>query len=392
MRAGLVRPPVLEIALIVLALAALVVMAVLNERRSQTVETDSYSSYDAATGGYRAFYELLQREGVRVERFQQRPGSLDAAVDTLVYAEPLDFDVRQIPATMNDAHALEAWVREGGRLVYFGHDDAAAKQKLLAFPFSRLASSRRHPSRIAPELQAAGVAQLGDAPTPERWKLPQAQKRVLFDDGRGAVIVAYPFGRGAVTAIVDETLLDNANLARGDRARLAFALAAPRQAGGLVFFDETIHGYLTPEHWWSIVPRPFLYALAVAGFALLVALFGAAVRLGPPLLPEPRDDRSSADFIEALAALLERGNAFGTAMRDAADSTSHSIARSLGASNDASDEEIAAGLDRQDERTAFRTLMGLAEHGPANPENLVRAVALAQHLRKEFAPHARQRY
>ena len=60
--------------------------------------------------------------------------------------------------------------------------------------------------------------------------------------------------------------------------------------------------------------------------------------------------------------------------------------------NDASDEEIAAGLDRQDERTAFRTLMGLAEHGPANPENLVRAVALAQHLRKEFAPHARQRY
>jgi hypothetical protein len=143
MRAGLVRPPVLEIALIVLALAALVVMAVLNERRSQTVETDSYSSYDAATGGYRAFYELLQREGVRVERFQQRPGSLDAAVDTLVYAEPLDFDVRQIPATMNDAHALEAWVREGGRLVYFGHDDAAAKQKLLAFPFSRLASSRR---------------------------------------------------------------------------------------------------------------------------------------------------------------------------------------------------------------------------------------------------------
>jgi hypothetical protein len=36
--------------------------------------------------------------------------------------------------------------------------------------------------------------------------------------------------------------------------------------------------------------------------------------------------------------------------------------------------------------------MGLAEHGPANPENLVRAVALAQHLRKEFAPHARQRY
>jgi hypothetical protein len=392
MRAGMARLPVLEIALIVLAVVALVVMAVLNERRSQTVEPDSYSSYDPASGGYRAFYELLQREGVRVERFQQRPGSLDAAVDTLVYAEPLDFDVRQIQATPNDAHALEAWVRDGGRLVYFGHDDAAAKQKLIAFPFSRPASSRRRSTTIAPELRAAGVAQLGDVSSRVRWKPAQTPKRALYDDGRGVVIVTYPFGHGAVTAIIDETLLDNASLARGDRARLAFALGAPRRAGGLVSFDETIHGYLTPEHWWSIVPRPFLYALVVAGFALLVALFGAAVRLGPPLLPKPRDDRSSADFIEALAALLERGGAFGTAMRDAADSTSHSIARSLGASSDASDQEIAAGLDREDERTAFRTLMELAEHGPADSENLVRAVALAQHLRKEFAPHARQRY
>jgi hypothetical protein len=173
---------------------------------------------------------------------------------------------------------------------------------------------------------------------------------------------------------------------------LAFALAAPRRAGGIVSFDETIHGYLAPEHWWSIVPRPFLYALAVAGFALLVALFGAAVRLGPPLVPAPRDDRSSADFIEALAALLERGRAFGTAMQDAADSTARGVARSLGASNDATGQQIAAGLDREDERAAFRTLMELAEHGPANPENLVRSVALAQRLRKEFAPHARQRY
>ena len=382
---------ILEAALIVVSVGALVTFAVLQERNSRATAVDSYSSYDSAGGGYRAFYELLQREGVRVERFEQHPAFLDASVDTLVYAEPLAFDERQIPSTKNDARALEEWVRSGGRLLYFGFDDEAAKQKVLGFPFTTVLGDGARKASIAPELLAAGVARVGDAAGSARWRLPHPHARTLFDDGRGTVILGYPFGRGEVVAVIDETLLDNANLAKDDRPRLAFALASPRRAGGLVWFDETVHGYLQPEHWWSVVPRPFVIALAIAALALLVALAGAAVRLGPPLVPRPRDDRTSADFIDGLSSLLERGKALRTAMQDASNATARAVARALGAGDDASAEQIGERIENVETRAEFRTMLHLAESGPADSDNLVRTVALAQRLRKEFAPHGRQR-
>jgi hypothetical protein len=214
----------------------------------------------------------------------------------------------------------------------------------------------------------------------------------LFDDGAGPVIVRYPYGRGTVTAVIDEALFDNANLGRADRPRLAYALATPGKPDGVVAFDETVHGYFTPVHWWSVVPRPFVIALAIALVAFLAALGGAAVRLGPPLVPRPRDDRSSADFIDALSTLLERGKAERAAMRDAAKSAAQAVARSLGLPDDTPAAGIAERIENTATREAFTTLTVLAERGSADGGNLVRTVALAQHLRKEFAPHGRQRY
>jgi len=386
----LARIPPLETAIIVVAVAVIVTLGMLEQ--PQQTAFDSYSSYDAASGGYRGLYELLQREGVPVERFEQQLALLDPSVDTLVYAEPLDFDPRQIAPTAADVSVLEAWVRAGGRLLYIGHDDTAAKKKVLGLPFSRPASAQAHPPRIAPSLQTAGVASLGSASTPQRWLLPHGKTVSLFDDGKGPVIVRYAFGHGTVTAVIDETLFDNANLARADRPRLAYALAQPGKAGGTVSFDETQHGYLTPEHWWSVVPRPFAIALAIALLALLAALAGAAVRLGPPILPRPRDDRSSADFIDALATLLERGKAARAAMQDAAESTARTIARALGLRSGASANEIAERIESQAVRDEFRSLHELAQTGTPDNAALVRTVALAQRLRKEFAPHGRQRY
>jgi hypothetical protein len=390
----LARIPPLETAIIVVSIGVLVTLGVLGDRLTQpAAPPDSYSSYDAATGGYRALYELLQREGVRVDQFERQPAFLDASVDTLVYAEPLDFDPRQVESSAKDAHDLDDWVHGGGHLLYLGYDAGAAKEKLLGFPFAGTAviPIRSAPS-IAPSLRAAGVASIGTVQAGLRWSLPHGNAVSLFDDGGGPVIVRYSYGRGTVTAVIDETLFDNANLARADRPRLAYALATPGKPGGVVAFDETVHGYLTPVHWWSVVPRPFVIALAIALVAFLAALGGAAVRLGPPLLPRPRDDRSSADFIDALSTLLERGKAERAAMRDAARSAARTVARSLGLPDDTPAAGIAERIESPATREAFTTLTLLAERGTADGGNLVRAVALAQHLRKEFVSHGRQRY
>jgi hypothetical protein len=375
-----------EILLIVLAIAALVTLAVLEQTQNAAEAPDSYSTYDTTNGGYKAFYELLEREGIRVERFEQRPGFLDDSTDTLVYAEPLSFDPRQVASTKQDAYDIEAWVRRGGRLLYLGFDDAAAKERILALPFSTPKSKPR-PVVIDPALRDAGVASVGIFSSNLRWKT--SGQHVLVDDGRGPAILTYHFGKGTVTTIIDQTVFDDENLAVGDRARLALALAAPGRTRGIVAFDETIHGYYTPEHWWQIVPRPFAIALGIALVALLVALGGAMSRLGPPIVPRARDDRTSSDFIDALSALLERGHASRTVLAEAVTSATRSIARGVGAGDDATPAQVAERIESVQGRADFREMTYLAESGAYEPRNLVRAVALAQRLRKEFAPHGR---
>lgn len=388
-----------QTALLVLASAIFIALAVMSRSlNEQPLSVDSYSTYDAAPGGYRALYDVLAREGVRAERFEQRPAFLDAGVATLVYTEPLAGDPRAQTPTRADVAALEAWVRGGGSLLYVGYDDAAAAAGILHLPRVRspraavtgIGSRNARGVDVAPELQAFGVARIATSET-RRFAAPRGRARLLLGDRQGALVIAYPYGRGNVVAAIDRALFRNAAIATGDAARLAVALLRTRQRGGVVAFDETPHGYATPERWWSIVPRPFAIALALALAALLVALAGAALRLGPPLVPLPRDDRSTADFLGAVATLFERKGEIRATLVEAATSTSRAIARAYGLDGAASNDAIADRIERQDLRTSFQTMQHHATDGVADQATLVRGVALAQRLRKEFTAHGRSR-
>jgi len=387
--AALRRIPPLEGALFALAVVVLVAVAFVDDNAKPQTGFDSYSSYDAAGGGYRAFYDLLAREGVRVERFEQRPAFLPPG-GTLVYAEPLPFDPNAVAATKADAGGLDAWVRAGGRLLYIGHDDVAAASGILHLPRSFRPSSRA--GRVA-AVAPPGVNELGPL-AGLRWRVARGE-RVLLADRRGALAVTYPLERGRVTAVIDETLFANSNIGRGDRARLAYALVtqvAGPATGEAVMFNEAIHGHMVPLHWWSIVPRAFAIALGVAVVTLLIAFAGAAVRFGPPLVPVEPTDRTSADFIDALASLLARGGAVRKALTDAADSASRTVARGLGLDDGASGDQIAERIERADVRAAFLEMQRVAANGFPDERNLVRGVALAQRIRKEYAPHGRSRH
>jgi len=374
-------------ALLVLALVALVIVGAARDRAEHPPSAiDTFSTYETATGGYRAAYELLERIGVRVERFERRPAFLDASIATLAYVDPLPFDPHQLQPTRADIAALEGWVRGGGTLLYIGDDDAAAASGVLHLP-RVVRRERAHKPAIAAELRAAGVARVLSSASP-RYAAGRARRRVLLDDGRGALVVAYAYGRGRVTAVVDRTLFANVGIATGDRARLLVALATPAR-GGVLAFDEMAHGYATPEHWWTVVPRPFAFAVVFGGLVLLAGFAGAAVRLGPPLVPPVRDDRSSADFIEALAALYQRKAAAGDTLRDVAHATTGALARALGLDARASNEAVAAALGGAGLRAAFAELHALAAGASATESDLVRGVALAYQLRKDHAAYDR---
>jgi len=386
--------PPLETVLALIAIAVLALATSARERGSQPVAQASHSSYDAAANGYRALYELLTREGTAVERFERRPAFLgDADVDTLVEISPLPFEPALKSQTAVDAAALGAWVRGGGNVLYIGDAWAGrSADNVLAIPAAT--GLRRHPggSTIDPALRRFGVAAIASHVS-QRWQQRKGRPfRALLDDGRGPLVIRYRLGRGEVTALIDQSLLSNDGIARGDRARLGYALALPRARNGLVAFDEVSHGHLVPEHWWSVVPRPFAIALGIALVVFLIALAGAAVRLGPPLVPRPADQRSTADFIDGLSALFERGHAVHKALRDASNSARRTVARGLGLGDETSNEEIATRIDREDLRAAFREMVAIAENPSSGEQNLVRGVALAGRLRKEYAAHGRPRH
>ena len=392
MISALRRLPRVETAVLVVAFAMLVAVGVIRARtQTAAAPLDSYSTYDADAGGYRALYELIAREAGPVARFERRPAFLDSEIATLVYAEPLPFDPRQLANTAADVAALERWVRDGGRLVYLGHDDEAAKRGTLGTPATRPA--RGHGARastpyVAPELAAAGVASVESA-APLRYREKRGA-RVLLADGRGPLVLAYPFGRGSVVAIVDESLFTNAGLATADRARLAAALVT-RPAAGTLAFDESAHGHVIPEHWWQIVPPRFTIALGIGALAAAIALVGAALRLGPPLVPEPRDDRTSGDFARAAASLLQRARGRERALLGAFEQTSRIAARAAGLADDVGTHLLAEHVEPAAARADFERLAELTRRVPLRDADFVRGIALAQRLRTEMTGHARAR-
>ena len=328
MREALRRAPRLEIGILVLALGILAFAAVEQQQAAQRaiVAIDSYSTHDTTSGGYAAWFEMLQLEAARVQRFELRPVFLDRSIHTLVWADPLPFDPRQVVPTENDVQALEAWVRAGGRLVYLGHDDGAASQGILKLPHSTAGLDGEQPY-VAPQLAAAGVRRY-PAETVLRWARDKRPRSTLLGDAHGPLVVSYRYGKGEVVAAIDEPSFTNAKIARPDRARLAYALVRP-QSGETIAFNESVHGFVTPDHWWSVVPRPFAIAIWSALAVLLLAFGGAALRLGPPVLPPSRDPNSAA-FLDALAALFERGRAARKALQDATNSTKRALREGAG--------------------------------------------------------------
>ncbi|HMD02797.1 MAG TPA: DUF4350 domain-containing protein, partial [Candidatus Baltobacteraceae bacterium] len=288
----------------------------------------------------------------------------------------------------NDLKALESWVRGGGRMLYLGHDDFAAGAGVLKLPHS--ARNRKHGQPfVAASLVARGVGRV-ESVSDLRWARAKSRS-VLLADAAGPLVVRYPLGKGEVVAAIDEQAFTNGRIARADAARLAYALALPKRAGARVTFDETVHGFITPEHWWSVIPRPFAIAIWSALGVLLVALAGAALRLGPPVVPVRHAEASSAAFLDALAALFERGNAIRKVLRDAAASVTRAVAGALGMPDDLPTERLAAAMGEPAQRDAYLELMRIAEGGAPNRANLVRGIALAQRLRKELGSHGRSR-
>jgi hypothetical protein len=338
-----------------LAVAGLTLVALLTKPPPEAA-LDTYSVNDARSGGYAAWDELLQREGVAVERFERRPVELAGTIDTLIDA----YGVAPLPDNIRldaDTRALAGWVRAGGRLLLLGRDAATAAQetRLLKRPAERRATFAGPPLRARP---FGGAVQRLTTFSPERFVRGNGATRTLLADRGGALIVRVGLGRGAILYVSDPRLFANAALARDDNARLAYLLARPRQPGRIVAFDEALHGALLERGWLATLSVPVRVGLAGMVLTILIALAGGALRLGPPVTLRAAREPASDEFIAAVAALYRRAHARRAAIA------------------------LLAGAADVPGETAVQLRL-LRERQTPSDADLIRSAALAHALRRE---------
>jgi hypothetical protein len=352
------RPSPFEIALVAAGILVLGFAGYVNEERGHAA-IDTYSSYDARSGGYEAWYELLEREGTDVVRFERAAAFLDGSVGTLIASVPLPFDPNAVAPSDLDRLAIDTWVARGGTIVTLGDSRPAPDSPLRRVHFATLSTER---------LRAMGV-------------------RALSSRARPIVRVG-TYERGTVVLVQDEAMFSNGKIAAADNARLAFALTR-LQRGGSVAFYETLHGYFVPEHWWLVAPRRLVIAIVIAALVVAIALFGAAIRLGPPLIAASRREATSLEYLDAVASLYARARAVRQAIADTLHSVKRTVAKALGLPDDLPTREVARGIVMPDLRGALAELDVLATMPLPSERHLVRASHLAHLLRKEYASHGR---
>lgn len=395
------RFPVVEIVVAILAFGALAIAAYFTARQDEAAHggVDTFSTYDAASGGYRAWYELLSQEGVRVERFERRPAFLDSSVDVYVSASDEFSEIAQSRFgkqidLMNegDWDALARWVKGGGHLVWLA--DGVTRPDFLNAPGVTASGPKRDEAvSVAPFPLTDGVRTVSGT---SRLRVPFAAAGVaapLVADDTGGVVVSYTLGRGTVAVVTDESLFQNARLSQADNARLAYDLgSAGLTPHGSVAFDEWSHGYVSGDTWWSILPRQLQFGLIVIAAALALLAVGTAFRFGPIAALPDDSERTSAEYLTSMALLYQRGRAVRAALEDLADGCIRDVAAALGLADSANVRVIAlraGGTDGDERGEAVMELDRLRSYEYPHEADLIRAARICAHLRKEFTAHGR---
>ncbi|HKW45429.1 MAG TPA: DUF4350 domain-containing protein [Candidatus Eremiobacteraceae bacterium] len=389
--------PLIESIAAFVVIAGYVALAYLQfeQQQAATPKVDSQSTYDAAPGGYAALYEVLKREGVRVEQFDRHAAFLDRAIDSLVISDP-GIDPSEfvgLPLLPADIDAIATWVKSGGTLIAVGGDQSGDR----VLKMGRIDDNGKNHDSARPVIATpltAGVQAI-DGTSPNRIPYSGSQRQTpIMADRFGSVVATYPLGKGTVIIVADPTLFQNRNLAKAGNARLAYDLVTA--AGGrraVVAFEEYSHGHQVDPSFWSILPGPARVALVIVSLAIFALLVSTFFRFGPVVRPPVDNERTSAEYLSSMAALMARGGATRKALRDVADAAIRGLAESLGFQDNAPVAHLAARLTARaggaESADSLLELNRLRSYEYPKEADLLAAARIAAKLRKEYAPNAR---
>jgi len=180
----------------------------------------------------------------------------------------------------------------------------------------------------------------------------------------------------------------NAGLRDPANAALALNMLRRAPAGGRVQFDEYHHGFFTaPSTSRILLSSPWGWAAAYAVLVIALYLILGGRRFGRPIpLQEELARRSSAEYVESMADLFQRGGKRDYILKHYYRAFKRALARKDGINPQLDDAEFARELSRARDidEPALLALLARLRSAKASEAELVRAVSEADAIAEAF--------
>lgn len=265
--------------IVIAAIAILTLIAAPN-----TSYINNGSTYNRAPDGYGAWFAYMQKQGVKIERWQKPFEEIKAKssvtllrVNSQITPSELDFEE-------------EKWVKQGNTLVILG-----VKGAITEAEFSTLQSSS-----------------VGDIKIETSKRSPKKKSSLELGDVFGAVVWSEKVGKGQAIFATTPYLAANAYQDYNSNFQYLAQLVSKHPQ---IFVDEYSHGYRDKSitenagdrNWLEYLAKtPLSPLLLQAGVLLLVLIWAQNRRFGAPVSVETPVIDNNLAYIQALAGVLEK--------------------------------------------------------------------------------------
>jgi Domain of unknown function (DUF4350) len=346
------------------------------------------TTHSSDDDGALALYNWASALGYNARRLEYRAFTLDEQDAALVILNPSERIDRAQSRAMLD------WVERGGTLIFA--DDSSAlfgpANALLADldVETTVYSTTTTIARAAPAQPALDQPPLAAAPVNTDRKLVMRTDDYVNLVGTPDAIVVAGIKRGSGYIYLSAAAypFTNAGLRHEANAALALNMLRRVPAGGRILFDEYHHGYFTPPSTTRLVfGSPWGWAAAYATLALALYLILSGRRFGRPVpLKEEVARRSSAEYVESMADLFQRGGKRAYILGRYHAAFKRKLAKPLGVNPQLADAEFARELARNQtlDEGALLAMLARLRAQRADEAELIQTVAAADALAHEL--------
>ena len=385
-----------DLALILVLFGGLIVFTIYGPGRSQTTDEGRRgSAHEVGDEGALALQRWLGSLGYAPANLEYADWRVPDDVGALLILNPVEE-----PITREHADEVLRWVREGGTLIAVDERPQAMLAPNALWERLSATTAVSDTNDVAPAERATAAQPLLFTPRVESVPVQTRGALTLADPAYvtllqtefGPTLIGRQEGRGYVYLAVAAHPFTNVGLREPGSAALILNLLARVPRGATILFDEYHHGFTTAaavaapslrriilSQWWGWAG---LYALAV----VILYIFLTGRRFGRPV-PLQRDiaRRSSGEYVESLAQLLQRGGKQRQVARHYHDMLKRRIARPYGITAAAEDElfvreVMRSGTASEDQIDALRRLLTELARPNLSDADLVRLVRAVDDL------------